>query len=230
MKALQRILGEHFDYKTELSPEQFCARGFGERKMVLVCEVYDLVKRVRRETKVSKRIRDNVDPKWEHPCDEALKQYAVCDHGEKLVKEMQFKMNPTLLSSKLSVMNVHKIDQPANDQENEDKQSQCSAFPPEKPMKVFSVTDHFRRAEQSAAKSEAAESQKDQTVASPARDTFGAQEAAKMVIPEKPAREEQDSDQHKTRETEGTQQSELIRQLASVSYFTPSHLFRASVR
>ena len=163
--------------------------------MLLVQEVYGLVKRVRKETKVNKRICHNVDTKWEHPCDEALKQYAVCDHGEKVVKEMQFKLNPTLLTTKLSVMNTHKLDQPANDQE-EDKQSQCSAFPPEKPIKVFSVTDHLRKAEQSAAKSEAAESQKDQTATSPSRDTFGVKDAAKMVIPEKPAREEQDpSDQ-----------------------------------
>ena len=61
---------------------------------------------------------------------------------------------------------------------------------------MFSVTDHFRKAEQSAAKSEAAESQKDQTATSPSRDAFGVHDAAKMVIPEKPAREEQDpSDQ-----------------------------------
>jgi len=43
-KALQNILGEHFDYKVDLNPEQFISSGYGERKLILVLDVYDMVK------------------------------------------------------------------------------------------------------------------------------------------------------------------------------------------
>jgi len=48
--------------------------------LILVLDAYDLVKQVKRQSKVHKRLHLNVDPKWEHPCDMAIKDYAVCDH------------------------------------------------------------------------------------------------------------------------------------------------------
>lgn len=86
-KALHSILGEHFGYQVDLSPDQFVQQGFGERKLILVLDVYDIVKQVRKQSKVHKRLAQ-VDRQWEHPCDQALKQYSVCDHTEHLLKDI----------------------------------------------------------------------------------------------------------------------------------------------
>ena len=80
MKAAQNMLGTVFNYKTQLTPDQFVQCGYSERKLILVLDAYDLVKQVKRQSKVHKRLHLNVDPKWEHPCDMAIKDYAVCDH------------------------------------------------------------------------------------------------------------------------------------------------------
>lgn len=109
LKTLQSILVDTFQYRVDLTPDQFVQMGFSERKMVLVLDVYDLVKKVRKQGKVHKRI-NNVDKRWEHPCDEALKDYAVCDHTDHTVKDVQFRMNPTLLKSKLEVKRIQKLD------------------------------------------------------------------------------------------------------------------------
>lgn len=55
--------------------------------MVLVLDLYDVVKDIRRQSKIQAKL-DFRDPKWEHPCDEALKNYQVCDHTEKVIKDM----------------------------------------------------------------------------------------------------------------------------------------------
>lgn len=43
-RALQQVLGDNFGYRLDLSPEQFVAPGYGERKLILVLDVYDMVK------------------------------------------------------------------------------------------------------------------------------------------------------------------------------------------
>lgn len=86
-KALQNMCADLFAYRVELTPDQFTTVGYAERKMILVLDLYDLVKQVRKQTKVQKRLT-NVDKKWEHPCDVALKDYAVCDHQAKVTREM----------------------------------------------------------------------------------------------------------------------------------------------
>ncbi len=44
MKAAQSLLTSVFDYKVQLSPDQFVQSGFSERKLILVLDAYDLVK------------------------------------------------------------------------------------------------------------------------------------------------------------------------------------------
>lgn len=43
-KALLHILGDNFGYKLDLTPAQFISNGYGERKQVLVLDIYDMVK------------------------------------------------------------------------------------------------------------------------------------------------------------------------------------------
>ena len=90
---------DNFKYKVDLSPEQFISKGYAERKMCLIIDVYNLVKLIRQQSKVHKRIAQNVDEQWEHPCDEALKHYELRNHKDHTVKDMQFKINATLLKS-----------------------------------------------------------------------------------------------------------------------------------
>jgi hypothetical protein len=65
---------------------------------------------VKKQSKVHKRLNLNVDPKWEHPCDLAIKDYAVCDHKENVRRDMQFRINPTLLETKIEVIAVTKME------------------------------------------------------------------------------------------------------------------------
>lgn len=44
MKEISKVLIDLFKYRVALSPEQFIQRGYTERKMVLVLDLYDLVK------------------------------------------------------------------------------------------------------------------------------------------------------------------------------------------
>jgi hypothetical protein len=41
--------------------------------------MYDLIKQVKKQSKVAHKLALK-DPKWEHPCDLAVKEYAVVDH------------------------------------------------------------------------------------------------------------------------------------------------------
>ena len=47
-RALSKILIENFNYRLDLSPEQFVQQGYGERKLILVLDSYDLVKQIRK--------------------------------------------------------------------------------------------------------------------------------------------------------------------------------------
>jgi len=64
--------------------------------MCLVLDLYDLIKTVKKQTKVANKISMK-DPKWEHPCDVAVKEYAVVDHTNMVHKSIQFNCNATLL-------------------------------------------------------------------------------------------------------------------------------------
>ena len=47
-RALSQILIENFNYRLDLSPDQFVQQGYGERKLILVLDSYDLVKQIRK--------------------------------------------------------------------------------------------------------------------------------------------------------------------------------------
>lgn len=76
---MSNFLQDNFKYRVQLSPEQFVDNGYTERKMVLVLDLYDLIKTVKKQTKVAQKLTTK-DPKWEHPCDLAVRDYAVVDH------------------------------------------------------------------------------------------------------------------------------------------------------
>ena len=53
--------------------------------MVLVLDLYDLVKQVRNIAKVGYKLTRK-DQSWEHPCDQPVKHYQVVDHARGLSK------------------------------------------------------------------------------------------------------------------------------------------------
>lgn len=105
IKEISKVLIDLFKYRVALSPEQFIQRGYTERKMVLVLDLFDLVKQVRNMAKVGYRLNMK-DKKWDHPCDQPLKHYQVVDHARGVSKQMQFNMNACLLRSNLTCQNA----------------------------------------------------------------------------------------------------------------------------
>ena len=79
LKELAKVLVDLFQYRVTLAPEQFIQQGFTERKMVLVLDLYDLIKQVRKMAKVGYRINMK-DTAWQHPSDLPVKSYQVIDH------------------------------------------------------------------------------------------------------------------------------------------------------
>ena len=134
-----------------------------ERKIILVLDLYDLVKRVRKQTKVQAKL-DFRDPRWEHPCDIALKDYVICDHTENVRKEMQFRINATLLKSDLEVKHQSALSEAAQSEGTESVQSARTAL-----TNTYSVSSHFKNAERNSKREtferSSTDAHKDQTVA-----------------------------------------------------------------
>lgn len=103
-RNIQVIFADIFKYRVSLSADQFVEMGYAERKMCLVLDIYDLIKQVKKESKVHKRLH-NVDPNWKHPCDLAIKDYGLIDHQNNVQKELQFRLNSTLLQRTIAVVN-----------------------------------------------------------------------------------------------------------------------------
>ena len=48
MKNIAKFLIDLFKYRVQLAPDQFTEKGFAERKMLLVLDVYDMLKEIKR--------------------------------------------------------------------------------------------------------------------------------------------------------------------------------------
>ena len=68
IRELSKVLIDLFKYRVALAPDQFIQSGFTERKMVLVLDLYDLVKQVRKMSKIGHRLTMK-ETKFEHACD-----------------------------------------------------------------------------------------------------------------------------------------------------------------
>lgn len=122
IKEISKVLVDHFKYRVALSPEQFIQSGYTERKMVLVLDLYDLVKQVRNMAKVGERLTMK-DTKWEHPCDQAVKHYSVVDHTKGLQRQMQFNMNAALLKSNVTCQKTRSTVATANENDGGEMQT-----------------------------------------------------------------------------------------------------------
>ena len=56
LKAASNFLIDLFRYRVQLSPEQFSETGYAERKMLLVLDVYDIIKSVKSQSKIHEKL------------------------------------------------------------------------------------------------------------------------------------------------------------------------------
>jgi hypothetical protein len=86
-RNLGLMLVDVFAYRVKLSQDQFFETGFSEQKMMLILDIYDLIKRVKRGKNVDKKL-EMVDRSMPHPCDMADKGYGLVDHKAGIAKEL----------------------------------------------------------------------------------------------------------------------------------------------
>jgi hypothetical protein len=114
--------------------------------MVLVLDLYDLIKQVKKQSKVAIKLTMK-DKKWEHPCDVAVKDYAVIDHKHMVQKQIQFNINATLLKTNLTIKEVKPIGTDAEEQQASEKGNAHCDSKDEQGSKnqrvVYSITNHF---------------------------------------------------------------------------------------
>ena len=95
IKSISNPLMDLFRYRIQLSPDQFADDGYAERKMLLVLDIYDIIKSIKSQTKVDKKLNFR-DPKFERGEEMAVRKYEVIDHTNGIAKSMQFNMNAAM--------------------------------------------------------------------------------------------------------------------------------------
>jgi len=68
------MLCDLFGYRLDMSQSQFFEKGYAERKMILILDIYDILKNTRKGIKINNKLsRQDVDAVF--PTDEAIKEY-----------------------------------------------------------------------------------------------------------------------------------------------------------
>lgn len=78
-KSVCLILCDLFNYRAEMTKQQFFEKGYAERKLIFVLHIYDILKQARAGVKVNKRLT-RIDAGAPHATDETIKTYQVVDH------------------------------------------------------------------------------------------------------------------------------------------------------
>lgn len=78
-KCVTLILCDLFGYRCQLSVDQFFSQGFAERKLILILDIYDILKSTRKGLKINRRLT-RVDEGHTYAADEAVKEYQVVNH------------------------------------------------------------------------------------------------------------------------------------------------------
>ena len=61
-KNVSLILVDLFGYRVDLTPKQFFLEGFAERKLILLLDIYDIMKNVRKKIGVNKKLAMAQEP------------------------------------------------------------------------------------------------------------------------------------------------------------------------
>ena len=109
-KSVTLVLCDLFGYRVDLTPTQFFQEGFGERKLILVLDLYDILKNVRKSIRANDRLAMAQDPSGAvHATDQTVKRYAVVNHQEQTQKSMLFKLNLEIQRRQLTVVEEFQI-------------------------------------------------------------------------------------------------------------------------
>ena len=86
------ILCDLFAFRVDMTSNQFFDSGFAEKKLILVLNIYDILKNTRKNIKINDKL-GHVEVGAPYASDQAVKEYQVINHKDKVSKKMQFKIN-----------------------------------------------------------------------------------------------------------------------------------------
>ena len=81
-QSIVLILCDLFGFRVDLNSNQFFDNGYAEKKLIMVLNIYDILKNTRKNIKINSKL-GRVDTKAEYACDEAVKEYQVVNHVDK---------------------------------------------------------------------------------------------------------------------------------------------------
>jgi Centrosomal spindle body, CEP44 len=88
------ILLDAFKYKVPMSGEQFFSAGYAERKIILVLDVYDMLKETKRKMKREALLQ--ASDSGPYPSDVPNRTYEVINHRKGEATKVTFTINSTL--------------------------------------------------------------------------------------------------------------------------------------
>lgn len=91
-KNICLVLCDMFGYRATMTQDQFFERGFAERKLIFVLDIYDILKSTRKNIKINSKLA-RVEAGAPHASDMAMKEYQVVNHKDNVAKNMLFKLN-----------------------------------------------------------------------------------------------------------------------------------------
>ena len=86
------LLCDMFGYRADIAPDQFFQKGFAERKLIFVLDIYDILKSTRKNIKINAHLA-RVEAGAPHASDEAMKEYQIVNHRDNVAKNVLFKLN-----------------------------------------------------------------------------------------------------------------------------------------
>ena len=101
-RQIQQTLLDLFNFRTTLSSDQFVGEGCAERKLLLIIDVYGLVKLCKRQARVTQRLTAH-DVDFEYPEEMAQRGYEVHNHQNMVSSKMQFNRNAMMNRDQLTL-------------------------------------------------------------------------------------------------------------------------------
>eukprot|EP00347_Sterkiella_histriomuscorum_P024179 403332034 len=93
--------------ETTLQKDQFFQDGFAERKLILILDVYDIIKKVKKHLKVKKQL--TTIGSGPHPSDITDRTYQIINHKRGEALEFKYQINPTLQKTQITLTNKTEI-------------------------------------------------------------------------------------------------------------------------
>ena len=73
-QSIVLILCDLFAFRVDLNSHQFFDTGYAEKKLIMILNIYDILKNTRKNIKINDKLV-RADPEATYACDEAIKEY-----------------------------------------------------------------------------------------------------------------------------------------------------------